>query len=150
MLDLDYISHNYCPRPKGVSWPWTKVIYPRSRSQWHIPHICVRAIAPLTAMLDLDNISNNCPRRSKGVSWPRPMNISPKSRSQCTHYQNSCLDHNSSLSCWIWSIFHTIVIHDPRVYHDFDQRSYLQDQGHSAHIPKIVWAITPHCHVGYW
>ena len=51
-------------------------------------------------------------------------------------YQNPCPDHNSSLPCWIWIIFHTIV------FHDLDPRSYLQEksQGHSAHIPQIcVW-----------
>ena len=75
--------------------------------------------------------------------------ISSKSRSQCTHTQNLCPDFNSSLPSWIWIIFHTIVVHDPRVCHDLDQRSYIQGQGHSAHIPKIrVWSITPHCQLG--
>ena len=32
-LGLDNISHNCCPCPKGMSWPWPKVISPRSRSQ---------------------------------------------------------------------------------------------------------------------
>ena len=53
-----------------------------------------------------------------------------------------------------WIIFHTIVVHDPRVCHDLDPRSYLRGQGHTAaiiseHILEIrVRAITPHCHVG--
>ena len=56
--------------------------------------------------------------------------------------------HNSLLSCWIWIIFHTIIIHDPRACHDLDSRSYVQGQGHSAHIAKfIVGAITLYCHV---
>ena len=42
-----------------------------------------------------------------------------------THTQNRCFGHNSSLPCWIWIIFHTIVVHDPRVYHDRDPKSYL-------------------------
>ena len=42
-------------------------------------------------------------------------------------------------------IFHKIVVHDPRVCHDLDLRSYLQGQGHSAHIPEIgVRVITSH------
>ena len=32
-LDLDSVSHICCPWPKGVSWPWPKVISPGSRSQ---------------------------------------------------------------------------------------------------------------------
>ena len=36
MLDLDNISRNYYPWLKGVSWPWPKVISPRSRS--HCTH----------------------------------------------------------------------------------------------------------------
>ena len=36
-----------------------------------------------------------------------------------------------------------IVVHDPRMCHDLDPRSYLQGEGHCAHIPKIgVRAIT--------
>ena len=44
--------------------------------------------------------------------------ISPKSRSLCTHSHNPCLSHNSSLWCWILIIFHTIIVHGPRVCHD--------------------------------
>ena len=47
------------------------------------------------------------------------------------------------------AIFHTIVVHDPRVCHDLDQKSYLQGKGHGAHIPKIrVRVITPDCQIG--
>ena len=46
--------------------------------------------------------------------------------------------HNSSLSSVTLIIFYTIVFHDPRMCHDFDPRSYLRSQGHSAHIPKTV------------
>ena len=61
----------------------------------------------------------------------------------------SCPGHNFLTPCPIWIIFHTIIVHDPRMCHDLDPRSYLQGQGHSAHIPKIrVRTITPHCHVG--
>ena len=38
--------------------------------------------------------------------------------------------------CRIWIIFHTIFVHDPRLCHDLDPRSYLQGQGHCAHIPQ--------------
>ena len=42
-----------------------------------------------------------------------------------------------------------MAVHDPRVCHKLDPMSYLQGQGHSAHMPKIcVRAITPHCQVG--
>ena len=46
-------------------------------------------------------------------------------------------------------ILHTLV-HDPRMCHDRDPRSYLQGQGHSAHIAQIrVRAITPYYHYGF-
>ena len=68
---------------------------------------------------------------------------------QSTHTQNLCPGKKSSVPCWSWILFHTIVVHDPKVCHDFKLRSYLQGQGHSAHIPQVcVQAITPYCHVG--
>ena len=36
--------------------------------------------------------------------------------------------------CPNWIIFHTIVVHDPKVCHDLDQGSYLQGQGQCAHM----------------
>ena len=60
----------------------------------------------------------------------------------------SCPGNNFVLPCPIWIWFHTIVANDLRVCHDLDPRSYLQGQGHSAHILEIrVQAITPHCQV---
>ena len=35
--------------------------------------------------------------------------ISPRLRSQCTHTENPCPGHNSSLPCWILIIYHTII-----------------------------------------
>ena len=65
------------------------------------------------------------------------------------HLFTSRPGHNFVLPCPIWIIFHTIVVHDPRMCHDLDPRSYLQGRGHSAHILEIgVRAITPHCVVG--
>ena len=58
LSDLDNISHNCCPLPTGVSWPWPKVISSRLKSQCaHIQN----PVGPVlrTAMLDLDNISHN-------------------------------------------------------------------------------------------
>ena len=89
--------------------------------------------------------------REYSITLLQPKVKSPRPRSQCTNTRNLCLGHNSSLPCWIWIIFHTIVAHYPRVCHDFDPMSYLQGQGQSVHIPKIcVGAITYmyHCHVG--
>ena len=41
LSDLDNISHHYCPWPKGVSWPWPKVISPQSMSQYtHTQNPC--------------------------------------------------------------------------------------------------------------
>ena len=46
-------------------------------------------------------------------------------------------------------ILHTLV-HDQRMCHDLDLRSYFQGQGHSAHIAQIrVRAITPYYHNGF-
>ena len=44
---------------------------------------------------------------------------------------------------WIRTTFHTIVVHDSRVWHDLGQRSYLQGQGYRAYIAKTcVQVIT--------
>ena len=43
----------------------------------------------------------------------------------------SCTCHNFLPPCPIWIIFHKIVVHDPRVCHNIDSRSYLQGQGHT-------------------
>ena len=37
----------------------------------------------------------------------------------------SCPGLNFLLPCPIWIIFYTIVVHDPRVCHDLESRSYL-------------------------
>ena len=108
MLDLDYISHNCCSRPEGVSWPWPKVISPRSRSQ------CTYTENPCPG----HNSSLPCwilIIYHKIASWPWLMVISPKSRSQFTHWKNLFLDHNLSRVTWTGMIFHTIVVHDPGV-----------------------------------
>ena len=58
LSDLDNISHNCCPWPTGVSWPWPKVISSRLKSQCaHIQNPVGPSLR--TAMLDLDNISHN-------------------------------------------------------------------------------------------
>ena len=54
----------------------------------------------------------------------------PRSRAQC----KLGLDHNFSLSYWIWTIFQTIVVDDQRVCHGHKPRSYLQSQGNTAHL----------------
>ena len=54
----------------------------------------------------------------------------------------------TSFPCHIWISFHIIVIHDPRVCHALDPRSYLISQGHSVHLPKIC--VSPHCLVLIW
>ena len=101
------------------------------------------------------------------MSWPWPKVISWKSRWQYIHNQNPCL----GLINWAigmldlndTSVYTIIIIgHDPRMFHDWHKFisskskctkkakiSYLECQGHSAHIPKnCVRVITPHCEVG--
>ena len=104
----------------------------------------------LTVMLDLDNISHNC------CPWTKV--ISPRSRSLYPQSHNPRPGHNSLLSCRIWIIFHKIVVlelvHDPKMCHELDRRSYVQGQGHNAYIWQIsVWAITSYsltyCYVGF-
>ena len=63
--------------------------------------------------------------------------ISPRSRPHYTHSHDPCPGHNSQLECLIWIIFHTNVVHGPRVCHDFDPRSCLQGQYYNVHIGKI-------------
>ena len=192
LFDLGNISHNCCPWPKSVSWPWPKVIsgYLQGHSE-QIPKICLGAITPycqvrsgkyfthlfsmtqwcvitfvqghiskvnvtmhtyrklvygplfFNAKLDLNNISNKCCPWPNGVSWPcNWLKVISKGQGRSAHTQNLCPSHISSQPSWIWIIFHTIIV--PRGCHGLDLRSYLQCQGHSAHIPKIhVQAITP-------
>ena len=103
----------------------------------------------LTAMQYLDNISQNYCPWPKDESWPQPKVISLISRSHCTHTQNPCPGHNVSLPYWIWIIFHTTVVHGPRVCHDLELRSFLQGQSHSSHLNKIlVKSIKSYCYVG--
>ena len=79
------IPHNYCTWPISVSWPWIKVISPRSN---------------------------------------------------CTQSDDPFPGRNSLLLCSILIIIHTIVVHDPRVCHVLEPRSYLQ--GQTAHIAIIL------------
>ena len=39
-------------------------------------------------------------------------------------------------------VFHTIVVHDQRMCHDLDSRSYLQGQNHSKHVPQTNVRVT--------
>ena len=58
--------------------------------------------------------------------------------------------HNPLRPRWIWIIFYTIVVHEPRVCHDHEQGHICNDQGQSEKKAKIrVRAITPYCHVGF-
>ena len=64
-------------------------------------------------------------------------------------WNHACPGHYPLLSAWIGMILHTLV-HDPRMCHDLDPRSYFQGQGHRAHIAQIrVRAITPYNHNGF-
>ena len=62
----------------------------------------------------------------------------------CTYYKclflppppNRCPGHNSSLPCWIWIIFHTSIVHDPRVCYDLDQ----------GHVSKVKVAYSSYIH----
>ena len=127
-------------------------LYPRSYLQGkdhsaHIPQICAQSLTP-HCHAGSGYFTQFCPW-PKGVSWPWPKVISRVSRSQCTYTENLRPGHNSSLQSWIWIIFHTLIVHDPRVCHDLYPRSYLQGKDHSAHIPQIcVQSLTPHCHAG--
>ena len=51
------------------------------------------------------------------------------------------------LSCWIWKVFHTMVVHDPKVCHDFEFDPRLYRQGHSADTPET--RVRPNTHYCY-
>ena len=108
-------------------WPFGPLVIPPTNKVWGYIGITLSRSGYFTPLLSLPN----------GVSWPWPKVISPRSRSQCTHTQIPCPDHNSSLPSWIWKIFHTIIVNAQWVCHDLEPRSYLQGQGHIAHIQKI-------------
>ena len=102
-LGLDNISHNCCPGPKGVSWPWPKVISPRSWSQCtHNPN----RVRVITAKWDLDHMSRN-----------RIMTLTLGHIAKVTVYtwQNIFPDHYLSCVPKMGMILHTIVVHDPGV-----------------------------------
>ena len=105
MLDLDNISHNCCPLPKGVPWPWPKVISRRSRSQYtHSLNLCQTHNSLLSCLIWM--ILNTM------VSWLSLLVISPRSRSQFTHNENLFLGQYLSQVTWIGIILYTIVVHD--------------------------------------
>ena len=134
MLDLDNISHNCSPWPKGVSWPWPRDISQMSRSQYtHTQNMCPGHYSSLPSWIWI--IFHTYCSWPKGVSWPWHKVISPRSR--CIHTKNRWPGHNFSLPSWMWIIFHTIVVYDPRVCHDLDPGTYLKCQGHSTQILKI-------------
>ena len=57
---------------------------------------------------------------------------------------------HSLLPRWIWIIFYTIVVHEPRVCHDHEQGHICNGQGQSEYKAKTrVLAITPYCHVWF-
>ena len=86
-------------------------------------------------MLDLDNISQLF---SMTQGCVMSLTQGHTSKVKVTHTQILYPGHNSSLPCWIWIIFHTIVVHDQRKCHDLDPRSHIQGQGQIAHITKYV------------
>ena len=125
-----------------VSWHWPKVISPRSKCT-HTQNPCPghNSLLPswIWIILHTMSITQRC---IMTLTQGHTSNL----RLQCTHTQNQCPGYNSSLPCWIWIISHTIVVHDPRICHDLDPRSYFQGQG--ANIPKIgVRTIARHCHI---
>ena len=126
MLDLDNYSHNCFPWPIGVSWPW-----PRSylRGQGHSAHIPKIRIWDKTPYCYVG--SGNYFKQLLSMTQRKVCrDLDRRSYLQCQgqsayNPKNQCPGHNSSLPCWIWIIFHTIVVHDSRVCHDLDPRSYL-------------------------
>ena len=133
--------------PKGVSWPWPKVISTRSMSQCtHTQNVCPGHNCSLPSWIWIIFHWHNCCPGPKGVSWPWPKVISKDKVTVHTYWK--CLSGPySSLPFWIW-IIHTIVVHDPRVCHDLESRSYLQGLSHSLYFTKIlVRPINPFCNV---
>ena len=55
--------------------------------------------------------------------WRCPASVRPS---------EACPGNNFLLHAWISILFHRIVVHDLRVCHDLEPKSYLQGQGHSA------------------
>ena len=106
-------------------------------------------------MLDLDNISHNCCPWPKSVSWLWPKVISPRARLQYTYIENLNPGHDSLLQNWIWIIFHTLIVHDPRVCHDLhlhckvispmlrSQCTHTQNPclGHNSSLPSLICII---------
>ena len=117
----------------------------------HITKILVWTITS-NVKLDLNDILHNYTQlisMSQGCVMTWAIGHFPRSRSKCTHTWNPCPGQNCLLEGWILIIFHTIVVYDRRVCHDLDPRSYIQGQGHIAHIAIILVRVKTHYyHVG--
>ena len=99
------------------------------------------------ALTGVLSISKNQATEQRVLLYPCKLSLGVN-RKHHVRLFTSCPGHNFVTTFPIW-IFPTIVVHDPRVGHDLDPRSYLQGQGNNAHIHKIrVQTITPHCQVG--
>ena len=109
MLDLDDISGNYCLWPKGVSWPWPKVISLMPRSQCiHTQNPCPGHNSSLPSWIWI--IFHTIVAHDSMVC----QDFDPRSYLQCQgqnahNTEKLCTGHNSSLPCLILIINHTIV-----------------------------------------
>ena len=100
-------------RPQGVSWPWPKVISPRSRSHCtHTKTSCpsYNSSLPCWIWIILHWIVVHQP----SVSWPWPKVIYPRSRSQCTHTKNMYSGYNSSLLTCVGYWYFTQLLSWPK------------------------------------
>ena len=86
------------------------------------------------AIVDMDDISHNEQRVYHDCSAPN---------------QNQGSDDSSFMPCWTRTIFHTAIVLGRRLYHDLEPRSYLEDQGQSAHLArKPCLTIPPYVRSG--
>ena len=103
----------------------------------------------LPAMLYPNNISRSCCSWPKDVSWSWPKIISLRSRSHCTPTRNLFPGHNSLLRCWIWIIFHTIVVHEPKTW-PWPKVIFPRSKSQYTHNQNFCHTvlINPYRHVG--
>ena len=150
MLEINHVSHNCCPWPKGVSWPWHTVISPRSRSQCtHRKNQCPGHNSLLFCRILIIF-------HSFVVYYPMVCHdFDP--RSHYTHSHDHFPSHNT-LKCLNWIMFYTSVVNDPRVCNDLDPRSLCSRSrsqcthrekcpGHRFSSETWIWIILHKCQV---
>ena len=115
ILDLDIISHKYCPWPNGISWAWLNVIFPRSRSHcthFNNPCPCHNSLLSCWIWIIFHAMFVHDRRVCRDLD-PRSMihYIIVVHDPVLCHFPG--LKFSRLLVNWIWMILTTVIVHGP-------------------------------------